>query len=294
MRHRVAGKKLNRTSSHRKALAMNLMRAFLIEWQGKGHIVTTRSKAKFIQPKIEKLISLSRSKTVHNVRRAMALIGDRDAVRVLFDEIGPYYSERPGGYTRVLRLVKPRLGDASVRAYLGYVREDDEYPEGDCRAKDTAESAAAVEAVVSEEAASDEIVSAEVASEEAASEESHGDDADGDDADGDDEVASDDGDGAAADGDDAVASDDGEVQGASAADSADADESDSTEVEAAAGEKSGAQEASSEAQEDSDSVEESTEESDEESDEASKQAEAEVEDSSTSEQEEETPPEKDQ
>ena len=259
MRHRVAGKKLNRTSSHRKALAKNLMRAFLIEWQGKGHIVTTRSKAKFIQPKIEKLISLSRSKTVHNVRRAMALIGDRDAVRVLFDEIGPYYSERPGGYTRVLRLVKPRLGDASVRAYLGYVREDDEYPEGDCRAKHAVESAAAVEAVVSEEAASEEA------------------------------------DGA---GSDEIASDDGEVQGAAAAESAAADESDSAEVEAAAGEQSGAQEAVSEAQEDSESseetTEETTEESAEESDEASKQAEAEVEDSSTSEQEEETPPEKDQ
>lgn len=264
MRHRVAGKKLNRTSSHRKALAMNLMRAFLIEWQGKGHIVTTRSKAKFIQPKIEKLISLSRNKTVHNVRRAMSLIGDRDVVRVLFDEIGPYYSERPGGYTRVLRLVKPRLGDASVRAYLGYVREDDEYPEGDCRAKHAVESAAAVEAVVSEETASDEIASEEAASEEA--------------------------DGAEADGADEVASDDGEVQGAAAADSAAADESDSAEVEAAAGEKSGAQEAGSEAQEDSESAQESTEESDE----ASKQAEAEVEDSSTSEQQQETPPEKDQ
>ena len=260
MRHRVAGKKLNRTSSHRKALAMNLMRAFLIEWQGKGHIVTTRSKAKFIQPKIEKLISLSRNKTVHNVRRAMALIGDKDVVQVLFDEIGPYYSERPGGYTRVLRLVKPRLGDASVRAYLGYVREDDEYPEGDCRAKHAVESAAAVEAVVSEEA-----VSEEAASEEA--------------------------DGA---GSDEIASDDGEVQGAAAADSTAADESDSAEVEAAAGEQSGAQEAVSEAQEDSESAEETTEESAEESDEASKQAEAEVEDSSTSEQEEETPPEKDQ
>ena len=244
MRHRVAGKKLNRTSSHRKALAMNLMRAFLIEWQGKGHIVTTRSKAKFIQPKIEKLISLSRNKTVHNVRRAMALIGDKDVVQVLFDEIGPYYSERPGGYTRVLRLVKPRLGDASVRAYLGYVREDDEYPEGDCRAKHAVEGGAAAEAVVSEEA----------------------------------------------DGSVEVASDDGEVQGAAAADSAAADESDSAEVEAAAGEQSGAQEAVSEAQEDSESAEESAEESDE----ASKQAEAEVEDSSTSEQEEETPPEKDQ
>jgi len=259
MRHRVAGKKLNRTSSHRKALAMNLMRAFLIEWQGKGHIVTTRSKAKFIQPKIEKLISLSRNKTVHNVRRAMSLIGDRDVVRVLFDEIGPYYSERPGGYTRVLRLVKPRLGDASVRAYLGYVREDDEYPEGDCRAKHAVESAAAVEAVVSEETASDEIASEEA-------------------------------DGADADGADEVASDDGEVQGAAAADSAAADESDSAEVEAAAGEQSGAQEAGSEAQEDSESAEESTEESDE----ASKQAEAEVEDSSTSEQQQDTPPEKDQ
>ncbi len=269
MRHRVAGKKLNRTSSHRKALAMNLMRAFLIEWQGKGHIVTTRSKAKFIQPKIEKLISLSRNKTVHNVRRAMSLIGDRDVVRVLFDEIGPYYSERPGGYTRVLRLVKPRLGDASVRAYLGYVREDDEYPEGDCRAKHAVESAAAVEAVVSEETASDEI----------ASEEADGADADGADADG-----------ADADGADEVASDDGEVQGTAAADSAAADESDSAEVEAAAGEKSGAQEAGSEAQEDSESAQESTEESDE----ASKQAEAEVEDSSTSEQQQETPPEKDQ
>jgi large subunit ribosomal protein L17 len=174
----------------------------------------------------------------------MALIGDKDVVQVLFDEIGPYYSERPGGYTRVLRLVKPRLGDASVRAYLGYVREDDEYPEGDCRAKHAVEGGAAAEAVVSEEA----------------------------------------------DGSVEVASDDGEVQGAAAADSAAADESDSSEVEAAAGEQSGAQEAASEAQEDSESAEESAEESDE----ASKQAEAEVEDSSTSEQEEETPPEKDQ
>lgn len=157
MRHRVAGKKLNRTSSHRKALAKNLMRAFVIEWQGKGHIVTTRTKAKFIQPKIEKLISLSRNKTVHNIRRAMSLIGDRDVVQVLFDEIGPYYSNRPGGYTRVLRLVKPRLGDATVQAYLGYVREDDDYPEGDRRARSstgesTSESAAVVEETSVEEA----------------------------------------------------------------------------------------------------------------------------------------------
>ncbi|MEC9476605.1 MAG: 50S ribosomal protein L17 [Planctomycetota bacterium] len=150
MRHRVAGKKLNRTSSHRKALAKNLMRSLIIEWQGKGHIVTTRSKAKFIQPRVEKLISLSRTKCVHNIRRAMSLIGDRKLVQLLFDEIGPYYKERPGGYTRLLRLVKPRLGDASVRAYLGYVREDDEYPEGDRRHQGAAVAAATDPSIVAD------------------------------------------------------------------------------------------------------------------------------------------------
>ena len=150
MRHRVAGKKLNRNSSHRKALSRNMMRAIIIEWQGKGHIVTTRAKAKFIQPQIEKLITLAKEKSVHNIRRAMAALGDREVVQLLFDEIGPYYKNRPGGYTRILRMVKPRLGDASVRAYLGFVREDDEYPEGDRRAKASAGSASEVE--VAEEA----------------------------------------------------------------------------------------------------------------------------------------------
>jgi len=155
MRHRVAGKKLNRNSSHRKALSRNLIRAMIIEWKGKGHIVTTRSKAKFIQPKVEKMITLAKEKTVHNMRRAMAEIGDRDVVQVLFDEIGPYYQQRPGGYTRILRMVKPRLGDAAIRAYLGFVREDDEYPEGDRRAKGTADSAVAAEPV-SEESSEDQ------------------------------------------------------------------------------------------------------------------------------------------
>ncbi len=165
MRHRVAGKKLNRNSSHRKALSRNLIRAMIIEWKGKGHIVTTRSKAKFIQPKVEKMITLAKEKTVHNMRRAMAEIGDRDVVQVLFDEIGPYYQQRPGGYTRILRMVKPRLGDAAIRAYLGFVREDDEFPEGDRRAKGTADSAAAEPAAVEESAAAEE-VAAEPVSEE--------------------------------------------------------------------------------------------------------------------------------
>ncbi|MAJ29385.1 50S ribosomal protein L17 [bacterium TMED181] len=181
MRHRVAGKKLNRNSSHRKALSRNLMRAMIIEWQGKGHIVTTRAKAKFIQPKIEKMITLSKEKTVHNIRRAMAELCDRKVVQLLFDEIGPYYQQRPGGYTRILRLVKPRLGDASVRAYLGFVREDDEYPEGDRRAKSSEGAVEVTEAPVAEvsepvaEESGSESTESEGSPTEASAEESEGD-----------------------------------------------------------------------------------------------------------------------
>jgi large subunit ribosomal protein L17 len=125
MRHKVAGYKLGRNSSHRRALAKNMMRSFLLEFDRKGYIVTTRTKAKFIQPKVEKMISLGREKTLHNVRRAMAVLGDREAVSKLFDEIGPYYAGRPGGYTRVLGLARTRLGDNAPRAYLGYVRDDE-------------------------------------------------------------------------------------------------------------------------------------------------------------------------
>ncbi len=125
MRHRVAGYKLNRNSSHRKALAKNMMRSFFLEFDRKGYIVTTRTKAKFIQPQVEKMISLSRNKTLHNVRRAMAVLCDREAVSKLFDQIGPYYADRPGGYTRVLGLARTRLGDNAPRAYFGYVRTEE-------------------------------------------------------------------------------------------------------------------------------------------------------------------------
>ena len=126
MRHRLAGRKLNRNTAHRKALAKNLMRGLFLEFDRKGYIVTTREKAKYCQPKAEKLISLARTKTVHNVRRAMAVLCDRDLVTKLFDEIGPYYAERPGGYTRVIRLSTNRLGDNAVRAYFGFVRDQAE------------------------------------------------------------------------------------------------------------------------------------------------------------------------
>ncbi len=125
MRHRVNGRKLNRSSSHRKALRKNLVRGFFEEFDGRNYIVTTRTKAKYIQPHAEKLITLAKQKSVHNVRRAMSILQDRELVQKLFDEIGPYYKERNGGYTRVIRLSKTRLGDNAVRAYLGFVRDDE-------------------------------------------------------------------------------------------------------------------------------------------------------------------------
>ncbi|MFQ5653637.1 MAG: 50S ribosomal protein L17 [Planctomycetota bacterium] len=130
MRHRVAGRKLNRTPAHRRALARSLIRSLFTEFGKKGYIVTTRVKAKFAQPKAEKLITIGRTRTLHNVRRAMAVLQDREIVRKLFDEIGPHYTSRPGGYTRVIRLSSNRLGDNATRAYFGFVH-DDPAEEGD-------------------------------------------------------------------------------------------------------------------------------------------------------------------
>ncbi|MEM7168293.1 MAG: L17 family ribosomal protein, partial [Planctomycetota bacterium] len=70
MRHRVAGKKLGRNTSHRKALMRSLVRSLINEFDGKGYIVTTREKAKYAQPRVEKLITLGKNKSIANVRKA--------------------------------------------------------------------------------------------------------------------------------------------------------------------------------------------------------------------------------
>jgi len=120
VRHRNKGKKLGRRTPHRRALWRSLT-ARLIEHE---QIVTTLSKAKGVRPFAEKIISLGRQKTLHNYRRALALLGDEDAVHKLFEEVGPRYADRPGGYTRVLRLGERRLGDAGEKAMLELVEEE--------------------------------------------------------------------------------------------------------------------------------------------------------------------------
>ena len=113
MRHHKRGRKLGRTTAHRIALKRNLLKALFTH----GRVITTLPKAKEYRRFAEKMITLAKIKTLQNVRRAAAMLGnDRDAVRLLFDEVGPRFAERNGGYTRILKLAKPRLGDNAPRA----------------------------------------------------------------------------------------------------------------------------------------------------------------------------------
>ena len=117
MRHRVAGFKLGRTASHRKAMYKN-MSVSIIEHE---RIITTQVKAKAIRPVVEKLITLAKIDSQHNRRRAFAQLRSSEAVEKLFNVLGPRFSERSGGYCRIIKLAKRRLGDAGERAMIEFV-----------------------------------------------------------------------------------------------------------------------------------------------------------------------------
>ncbi len=116
MRHRQSGRQLNRNSSHRKAMFKN-MTASLVEHEV---IKTTLPKAKELRRVIEPLITRAKVDSVANRRLVFARIRDRDAVSKLFSEIGPRYSERPGGYIRILKCGL-REGDKAPMAYVELV-----------------------------------------------------------------------------------------------------------------------------------------------------------------------------
>lgn len=111
MRHLVKGRKLRRTTSHRKALLRNLVTSFL----EKERLKTTLAKAKEARPLAEKMITLAKKNTLHTKRQALRVLTKETAVKKLFEEIGPRFSERPGGYTRIVKL-GPRLGDGAQMA----------------------------------------------------------------------------------------------------------------------------------------------------------------------------------
>ena len=116
MRHGLANRKLGRTSSHRNALFRNQL-ASLID---KERIITTLPKAKELRPQIERLITLGKSDSIHNRRQVERVVPDDHLITKLFDTLGPRFNERPGGYTRIIKL-GPRLGDAAEMAYIELV-----------------------------------------------------------------------------------------------------------------------------------------------------------------------------
>ncbi|MFZ4762894.1 MAG: 50S ribosomal protein L17 [Alphaproteobacteria bacterium] len=119
MRHNVHGRKLNRTSSHRKAMFANMAVALINHEQ----IKTTLPKAKELRPIVEKIITLAKKGGLANRRLALARLRDEATVRKLFDTIGPRYQERQGGYTRVLK-AGFRYGDAAPMAVIEFVDRD--------------------------------------------------------------------------------------------------------------------------------------------------------------------------
>ena len=116
MRHRLSNRKLNRTSSHRQALLRNLANALLQH----EAIKTTLPKAKELRRVVEPLITLAKTPTVANRRLAFARLRDRDMVVKVFDELGPRYQARPGGYTRILKFGF-RAGDNAPMAFMELV-----------------------------------------------------------------------------------------------------------------------------------------------------------------------------
>ena len=119
MRHRISGRKLNRTSSHRKAMFGNMAHALLKHEQ----ITTTLPKAKELRPFVEKLITLGKRGGLHARRQVLAVLGDRVVTDKLFATLGPRYADRSGGYTRVVR-AGFRHGDSAPMAIIELVDRD--------------------------------------------------------------------------------------------------------------------------------------------------------------------------
>ncbi len=116
MRHRVATKRLGRNSAQRKALLRSLVTSFL----EKERMNTTLARARALRPVAEKMITLAKKNTLHTRRLALRFIYKKEVVKKLFEEIGPRFTERWGGYTRIVKL-GPRMGDGAEMAVIELV-----------------------------------------------------------------------------------------------------------------------------------------------------------------------------
>jgi len=121
MRHRNSGRKLNRNSSHRRAMFRNMATALLKHEQ----IKTTLPKAKELRPVVERMITLGKRGSLHSRRQALSYLQDETIVRKLFDGLAERYGDRAGGYTRVLK-AGFRYGDSAPMAYIELVDRDED------------------------------------------------------------------------------------------------------------------------------------------------------------------------
>ncbi len=144
------GPRLGGSSSHQKALLANLATSLFEH----GRIKTTEPKARALRPYAEKLITHAKKGALHNRREVMKKIRDKDVVHVLFAEIGPFFADRNGGYTRIIK-VEPRKGDNAPMAVIELVREKTVTSEADRarRVKASKESDAPVAAAAAPQAA---------------------------------------------------------------------------------------------------------------------------------------------
>ncbi len=124
MRHRKAGRKLNRTPSHRKALLSNLVNE-LFEHE---RICTTDAKAKELRTVAEKMITLGKKGDLHSRRRAFAFMRRKDTTKKLFDDIAKRFEDRQGGYTRIIKY-KVRQGDAAPMSFIELTKRAEEKKE---------------------------------------------------------------------------------------------------------------------------------------------------------------------
>lgn len=135
MRHRRTGRKLGRNSAHREALFMNLAGALITH----GRIRTTEAKAKELRPYVERLVTKARVDNLHNRRTVMRTLrmhdkatarkaGEKTVVQRLFEEVAPRFVDRPGGYTRIVKLGS-RPGDAAPMAFIEWVDYVPEAPD---------------------------------------------------------------------------------------------------------------------------------------------------------------------
>ncbi len=158
MRHRVAGRGLGRSSSHRKALIRNQITELLRH----ERIVTTEAKAKSVRPAAEKVITLGKQGSLHARRQAGAILTDKKVLKRLFDDIAPRFEQRRGGYTRIVKL-GPRQGDGAHMALLELVDGPIVAPQETTAAPAPTEKPEAVAETVTDDTSADDAASDDAA-----------------------------------------------------------------------------------------------------------------------------------